>query len=181
MIAYSLCSVRCAECAMKREDVDSADSTRGKMLADEHCTNAPWDTFPRWHRHAETVYLPQTFPARGNHSTGKSSPPDQAGSCRVRTVLLIAHSPVEPFTHLLLLPLLRSIQERCLVRRKYHACSTCQESTFARARSTSSRSNGFSMCISFRLSISPVTSSDETLLMRMAGIPSSPGVACSWS
>src|SRR5713101_3550185 len=77
------------------------------MLADEHCTNAPWDTFPRWHRHAETVYLPQTFPARGNHTTGKSSPPDQAGSCRVHTVLLIAHSPVEPCTHLLFLPLLQ--------------------------------------------------------------------------
>src|SRR6266699_872070 len=59
-----------------------------------------------------------------------------------------------------------------------HAFSRCQESTSAIVKSKSSRSNGFSMCISFRLSILRVTSSDETLLMRMAGIRSSPRVAC---
>src|SRR6266699_4799668 len=84
----------------RREDADSADSTRGTMLPNGHWYNAPGDTASRSHRHAETLSLPQTFPARGNHTPGKSSPPAQAFACRGHIWLLIAHSPVESCTHL---------------------------------------------------------------------------------
>lgn len=173
--------VRCARCAVRREGADSADSTRGTMLPDEHCTNAPGDIASRSHGHAETLSLPRTCPVQGNHTPGKSSPPAQALACRGHIWLLLEYSPVESCTHLLLLPVLSSIQARYPLRHASHVCSPCQESTVAIVESTLSRSKGFSMRMSFRRSTSAVSSSDETPLIITAGIRSSPGVACRWS